>query len=184
MAQKIALREEKILEKWSVLVQNAQGKGKEIIEKAAKLIQQSNAPGVKAEMARVFPKVAPGFLESKFFKGLEQKGRDYLMITNENIKSMRLLVGAQDYGNNLFVSWYLVCEPGILSKIFSAFSGKKEEGSKWVPIITDVFMEEELTAYTTLIHHSVLEAVEALMVSVGQDFSKVDRKSRGFMGIS
>ena len=185
MAQKIVLREDKILEKWSVLIQNAQGKSKEIIEKTATTLEESGAPGVKAEMVRVFPKVAPGFFDSGFFKSLEKQGKDYLMTTNENIKSMRLLVGAQDYGSNLYVSWYLICEPSSLSKVFAAFSGKATDGgAKWTPVITNVFMEEELTAYTSLIHHCVLDAVEALMTSVGQDFSRVDRKTRGFMGIS
>ena len=185
MAQKIVLKEDKILEKWSLLIQNAQGRGNEVIEKTANSVQGSSAPGIRVEMARVYPNIAPGFLDKKFSSVVEKQGRDYLMTTNDNIKSMRLLIGAQDYGSNLFISWYLVCEPGTLSKVFGAFSSKAQsEGAKWSPVITDIFMEEELTAYTTLAHHSVLGAVESLMTSLGQDFSKVDRKSKGFMGIS
>jgi hypothetical protein len=185
MAQKIVLKEDKVLEKWAQLVPNAQGRGNQIIEETAKAVQTSNAPGVRAEMARVYPKIAPGLLDKQFSNYVEKQGRDYLMITNDNIKSMRLLIGAQDYGNSLNISWYLVCEPNTLSKVFGAFSGKtSSDGSKWSPFITDLFMEEELTAYTTLTHHCVLSAVEALMLNLGQDFSRVDRKSKGFMGIS
>jgi hypothetical protein len=185
VAQKIVLKEDKIMEKWSTLIQNAQGRSSEVIEKTARVLEESGVPGVKAEMARVFPKVAPSFLDSAFLKKLEKQGKDYLMITNENIRSLRLLVGAQDYGNNLFVSWYLICEPGVLSKFFNALSGKKpDEVIKWSPVITNVFMEEELTAYITLIHHCVLGAVESLMSGAGQDFSKIDRRTKGFMGIS
>ena len=184
MAQKIVLKDDKTLEKWSVLLQDGQGKGSEIFRNIASTVESSRVPGIKVEMARVFPKVAPGFLDARFFKGIEKQGRDYLMIINENIKAMRLLVGAQDYGTNLYISWYLICEPNAMSKAFGALFTKPDQGDKWSPIVTSVFMEEELTAYTTLVHHSVLNAVEKLMTSTSQDFSKVDRKSRGFMGIS
>ena len=184
MAQKIVLKEDKILEKWSQLVPSAQGRGKQIIEETARAVQSANAPGVRAEMARVYPRVAPGIFDSAFSNIVEKQGRDYLMITNDNIKSMRLLINAQDYGNNLHISWYLVCEPNTLSKVFGALSSKPGDSGKWSPFITDIFMEEELSAYTTLTHHCVLSAVEALMLNLGQDFSKVDRKSKGFMGIS
>ncbi len=184
MAQKIVLKEDKILEKWSKLIPNAQGRGKQIIEETAKAVQLSNVPGVRAEMGRVYPKIAPGFLDRQFSNFVEKQGRDYLMTTNDNIKSMRLLIGAQDYGSNLYVSWYLICEPNTLSKVIGAFSNKPGDSAKWTPFITDIFMEEELTAYTTLTHYCVLSAVEALMLDLGQDFSKVDRKTKGFMGIS
>ena len=184
MAQKIVLKEDKILEKWSQLVPSAQGRGNQIIEETAKAVQTANAPGVKAEMARVYPKMAPNFLDKSFSNFVEKQGRDYLMISNNNIRSMRLLINAQDYGNNLYISWYLICEPNTLSKVFGTLSSKPGDSGKWTPFITDIFMEEELTAYATLTHHCVLSAVEALMLNLGQDFSKVDRKTKGFMGIS
>jgi hypothetical protein len=48
----------------------------------------------------------------------------------------------------------------------------------------DVIRFEELTAYVTKVHHSVLKAVASLMQKLGQDASKIDRKSRGFLGVS
>jgi len=91
MAQKIVLKEDKILEKWSQLVPSAQGRGKQIIEETAKAVQTADAPGVRAEMARVYPRIAPNFLDKSFSSFVEKQGRDYLMITNNNIKSMRKL---------------------------------------------------------------------------------------------
>ncbi len=182
MPQKLKVGKEKILDKWFVLIQNAQGRGQEVIEKTTQLLKQAEAPGVKVDMARVFPEKVGALFLVGAFKSLNEQGRDYLMISNENIKGMKLLVRAQDYGNNLFVFWCLICEPSTLDQISEAFSGK--QGGQWTPVIKDMFMEEELTAYTTCIHHCVLEAVEALMANLGQDFSRVERKSRGFLGIS
>jgi hypothetical protein len=48
----------------------------------------------------------------------------------------------------------------------------------------DVVQLEELTAYVTKVHHSVLKAVASLMQKLGQDTSKIERKSRGFLGVS
>jgi len=187
MSKKVTLHDEKILDRWSLLIEGAQGRGDEVIKKTVEFIKEASAPGVEAEMARVFPPGVPKFL-SGVIKGVFEKGRDYLMVTNEGLGKVRLYVGAQDYGNNLYVSWYLATEPGLLDH-FSAFltgaiAGTFTEKGKWVPVVRDLFMQEELTAYVTCVHHCILKAVESLMMSLGQDFSKVDRKSKGFLGVS
>ncbi|MEW6675409.1 MAG: hypothetical protein AB1348_05320, partial [Nitrospirota bacterium] len=48
----------------------------------------------------------------------------------------------------------------------------------------DLFDQQDLTAYVTNAHHCLIEAVEKLMLNIGQDPSRIDRKSRGFLGIS
>jgi len=48
----------------------------------------------------------------------------------------------------------------------------------------NLFDKQDLTAYITDVHHSLMEAVEKLMLELKQDPSKIDRKARGFLGIS
>jgi hypothetical protein len=48
----------------------------------------------------------------------------------------------------------------------------------------DLFDQQDLRAYTTNAHHCLLDAVEKLMTKLHQDTSTIDRKSRGFLGIS
>jgi hypothetical protein len=48
----------------------------------------------------------------------------------------------------------------------------------------DLFDQQDLRAYGTNAHHCLLKAVEKLMINLHQDPSKIDRKSRGFLGIS
>jgi hypothetical protein len=48
----------------------------------------------------------------------------------------------------------------------------------------DLFNRQDLTAYVTCVHKCVQDAVDKLMLEMGQDPSKVDRRSRGFLGIS
>jgi hypothetical protein len=48
----------------------------------------------------------------------------------------------------------------------------------------DVFDQEDLRAYATNAHHCLLKAVENLMLSMEQDPSRIERRSRGILGIS
>ena len=94
-----------------------------------------------------------------------------------------MYIGARDYGNNLDVQWYLTCEPGFFKKTLSSIL-TKGASDKALSFLLDIFQQQDLTAYVTYIHHCLLKAVEALMTSLGQDFKRVDRKSKGFLGVS
>lgn len=176
--KKVTLKDEKILDRWSILIDAAQGRGGEVINKTMDYIKQSSPPGVNTEMVRVFTKGTTKFFSS-FSKSAYEMGKDYLMVWREGSK-VRMYIGAQDYGKNLYVSWYLALEPGFLDHLFSMF----EKGNKWILEVKDIFTEEELNAYVTNVHHCLLKALEELMKELGQDPSKIDRKSKGFLGIS
>jgi hypothetical protein len=89
-----------------------------------------------------------------------------------------MYVGAVDYGENLYVSWYLALEAGIFDKLFP--KGKTTR----LAMGRDILVEEELNAYVTCVHHCLLKAVDELMTNLGQDPSTIDRKSKGFLGVS
>lgn len=174
MARKVILKDEKILESWSVLIENAQGKGEEVYTQTSNFIQESRAPGVTSEMATVRTGETTGF----FGKLVE---RNYFMVFNERLKDYRMYVGARDYGNNLNVSWYLTVEPGVLKSLLSGVVTKDPRG---LSLSLGLFQREDLFAYVTAVHHCLLKSVERIMQSLNQDPSKIDRKSRGFLGIS
>jgi hypothetical protein len=48
----------------------------------------------------------------------------------------------------------------------------------------DLFDQQDLRTYSTNAHHCLLKAVDKLMLDLNQDPSKIERKSRGFLGIS
>ena len=111
--------------------------------------------------------------------------RDFLVVTdNQNMRlsPYKIFINARDYGDNLDVSWYLTFKPGIWQVVLSL-----------IPFINvmqktlaecDLFDQQDLRAYATVVHHSVIKSVEQLMQSLNQDPSKIERKSRGFLGIS
>jgi hypothetical protein len=167
--KKVSLEHYKILDKWSTMIENGQGKREQIYQDAMKHIQESKAPGINIELVKAKSSVI-------------KDERDYLMVTNAYMKDYRVYIGATDYGKNLNVYWYLTCEPGLMKQLFPDYDrGVTAEG---LPRALDVFEEQEINAYVTVVHHSLLKAVESLMMSLGQEPSRIDRKSRGFLGVT
>jgi hypothetical protein len=159
----VTLKDEKIIDRWSIIIENGQGNAEQIYKDTESYIKESKAPGI--EIGRV--KVRPGWL-----KGLFGKERDYVMVTNEGLSDYRMFIGARDYGNNLDVSWYLTSELIVIQKKYGLSPN------------LDLFEQQDLNAYATVVHHCLIKAVEKIMAGLGQDTSKIDRKSRGFLGIS
>lgn len=168
----VTLKDEKVMDRWSVLIANAQGRAEDLFERTISNIKEMSPPDVEYQMEVV----KPGWL-----KGLMGKKREYLMITNGGLKDYRMYIGARDYGRTLDVSWYLTIEPGFFKKqISKALTGS----DKALSFNLDLFTQQDLMAYVSVVHHALLEAVEELMRELGQDPSKVDRQSKGFLGVS
>ena len=174
MGAKITLQDEKIIDRWSMIIENGQGKAGQIYKDTENYIHESGAPGVEMEDVKIRP---------SWLKGLFGVERDYLMVTSEGLKDYRMFAGARDYGNDLDVSWYLTCEPGFFKKTLSDLL-TKGASDKALSFSLDLFQQQDLNAYATVVHHCFLKAVDKMMLSMGQDNSKIDRKSKGFLGIS
>lgn len=170
------LRKEQVIDKWSILIENAQGNAKMVFKETENFIKKSKAPLIEMNMRTM----SPGTL-----KGLMGIERDFLEITDhENIRMApyQIYMNARDYGINLDVSWYLTFRPTWWHSLLSM-----------IPFVSmmpktlndlDVFEQQDLTVFATNAHHCLLKTVEKLMVSLHQDPSKIDRKSKGFLGIS
>jgi len=126
--------------------------------------------------------------EEKVGPGLEiisfGETRDFLIVSdrrNTKLSSFKTFINANDYGDNLFVSWHLTYRPDFWQSLLMLLPGVKK-----VLSLDDLnlFNKQDLTAYVTNVHHSLLEAVDKIMLDLNQDQSKIDRKSRGFLGVS
>src|SRR5262249_16685680 len=93
----------------------------------------------------------------------------------------RQYVGVRDYGIHLDTCRFLTCEPGYFKKKISA---KLAEGD-WMAMSApkNILIEQDLTAWTTVVHHAVLDGVSSLMKKLGQDTSKLRRDSKGVLEI-
>jgi hypothetical protein len=166
------LRKEEIIDRWGILIEEGKGRADEIFKDTEKFIKESEAPKIVVERREISPTIAKDILGIK---------RNFLVVTNfENPKLLgyKTFICARDYGNNLDVSWYLTYKLSLLEALLRTFS----RGAYSLKL--DLFDEQDLRAYVTNTHHSLLKAVEKLMLSLNQDPSKIDRKSKGFLGVS
>ncbi len=171
----ISNREPEILENWSSLIGGAKGKRDQIMTTTKELMASTKAPSVEM----IEESVGPELSKTTFYST-----RRFLICINKiglKFRSYKIFINANDYGNNLFVSWYLTHKPDWWETLMLLMPGAKQ-------ILNldslNLFDRQDLTAYVTNVHHCFMEAVESLLVELKQDPSKIDRKTKGFLGIS
>lgn len=171
----IAERKAEILDNWSALIRGAQGQRDKVISRTKELVNISKAPSIEMKEEKVGPGLAPSAFGET---------REFLIVADRrNLKlgNFKTFVNANDYGDGLFVSWYLTYMPDVWQVLASLIPGaRKVVGLDEL----NLFNKQDLTAYVTCVHHCLLEVVEKLMLGMDQDPSKIDRKTRGFLGIS
>ena len=170
------LRKEQVIDNWGVLIEDGQGKADEVFQDTENLIRETKAPAIGMKIKKMAPGIIKGAL------GIQ---RDFLVVINQErirLDPYQIFINARDYGNNLDISWYLTYRPSFFMAILSLIPFVKI-----IPLSLsdlDLFDQQDLTAYTTNCHHCLLKAVEKQMLALDQDISKIEKKSRGFLGIS
>jgi hypothetical protein len=171
------LRKEEVIDRWSILIGGGQGKSGEIFNNTEHFLRRANVSDVAMERKELAPTLMKGIFGGgrRTFEVVTETG-------NPKLKPYQMFIGARDYGNNLDVSWYLTFKFTVWQAILSAipFVGGMSKNSNDL----DLFEEQDLRAYVTNAHHCLLEAVDKLMLDLHQDPSKIERKSKGFLGIS
>ena len=170
------LRKDQVEDSWSTLIENAQGKSEDVFRNAEEFTKENNVPS----LVMTKESIAPGFVKSMF-----GKAREFLVVVYSEsfrLKPYQIFVNARDFGNNLDVSWYLTYRPSIWQVLASLIPFVKAASEALREL--DVFDQQDLRAYATVVHRSVLKSVDKLMLDLKQDPSKMERRSRGFLGIS
>ena len=165
------LVDEKVMDRWYALLDDASDKKDFIFQTTEEYLEKLEAPSVDWD----YEEVKPGL-----FKGWMGKKRHFLVVKNRGLKDHKMYIGVRDYGTALSVSWFLTAEPkyfkGLLSKTMT-------NDSQALSFALDLFDQEELSAYVTAAHRCLLKSIEQLMQKAGQDFSKLDTKSKGFLQV-
>ena len=81
------------------------------------------------------------------------------------------------------MTWFLTVEPNWFKRIGKTAANLATLGAAGILMDLDIFDQQDLRAYVTVAHHCMLEAVKALMVSLGQDVGTIDRKSKGVLEV-
>ena len=171
----ISERKAEILDNWSALIRGARGERDQVISTTKELINISKAPSIEMKEEKVGHNLAPTTFGET---------REFLIVADRrNLKlgNFKTYVNANDYGDGLFISWYLTYMPDVWQTIASLIPG----AGKIVGLDElNLFNKQDLTAYVTCVHQCMLEAVEKMMSGKGMDTSKIDRRTKGFLGIS
>ncbi|HYE75283.1 MAG TPA: hypothetical protein VEF04_18210 [Blastocatellia bacterium] len=170
----VTLKDEKLLESWSVVIEGAAGREGILLDHINRLLGSSELPGVRWQPVEAQPSMLKGFFG---------KRRNFLMVTCEGLKDYRMYVGARDYGKHLDFSWFLTIDPGFFKKRLSqALTGGVS--SLALSLSLDLFDQQDLRAYVTSVHRCcVKRAVEYFVDELGQDSSKFDWRSKGFLQV-
>ena len=170
------LRKDQVEDSWSMLIENAQGKSEEVFRNTETFIRNNKVPS----LVMMKKSITAGLVKS-----LLGTAREFLVVADAGsfkLKPYQVFVNARDYGNNLDVSWYMTYRPSIWQAIISLIPFVKAASQALRDL--DLFDQQDLRAYATVVHRSVHKSVEKLMLDLNQDPSKIERKSRGFLGIS
>ncbi len=171
----IVLKKEVVVNSWDMIVLGASDKVEQVFKDTEEKITASKAPDVKFERVKVSASLLGGMLGND---------RAFLWVKDSNFPKYDIYVGVREYGIHLDVVWYLVYEPGFFRRIImlamnKALSFFKKNVTLSFPMT--LFEERDLTVFTTIMHHCVVEAVEKITKGTGQEINK---SSKGFLGIS
>ena len=106
--------------------------------------------------------------------------REFLIIRLEQFGDYRMYVAAREYGVHLDVCRFMTVEPGFFKKQLAERVGGSGD---FLSAPKNILVEQDLRAWVTVVHHCVVDSVEALMGKLGQDRSKIRRESKGFLGV-
>lgn len=166
----ITLKEESILNEWSMMLGQAAGQGKKVLDEIEQRLEEADIPG---ECDWSLEQVQ----SSGFFAKVK---REFLIVKLEQFKDYKIYIAARDYGVHLDCCRFLTVEPGFLKQIVSErLTGQADALS--AP--RNILVHQDLKAWVTVVHHAVLDAVEELMVELKQDPKLLNRGSKGLLDI-
>ena len=185
------IKESEIVEQWSVLVEGAEGRQQEFYGLIEEQLKELQPPRLQISQEKVFPSLM------RRFKG---ESKIFLIIKNKYFDGYIAHAGAEDYGKQLNISWYLVQRAGKFARIMSYLPGflalplyplyaiytfyEKFISRRVTFENMDLFDRNELSAFAGTVHHAVTSSSQVIASTVGFDFSKVDQKSKGFLNLN
>ncbi|HTP24986.1 MAG TPA: hypothetical protein VMK12_04920 [Anaeromyxobacteraceae bacterium] len=167
----VKLKEETILNQWSMLIDGAAARGNEVLDAIQSRLKAARIPG-NCEWS--VEEVESGGMFSK-------TKREFLIVRLDQFSDYRNYVGVRPYGAHLDCCRFLTVEPGFLKRQLSqAITGGED---RLLSSPKNLLVEQDLTAWVTVVHHCVLDGVKAMLAKLGQDPAGIRRETRGFLQV-
>ena len=166
----ITLKDESILNEWSMIVDHGAGNEQFIVDQIDERLTAANIPGH-----------CHWDLEDVQSSGwLSKVKRQFLLIRLDQFADYRMYVGIRDYGIHLDCCRFLTVEPGFMKK----WAAEKLAGSPdALSAPKNILIHQDLRAWVTVVHHVVIDSVEALMLKLNRNPNVIQRGSKGFLEI-
>lgn len=167
----VKLKEETILNRWSMLVDGAAARGNELLDDIQARLEEARIPG-KCEWS--VDEVESGGFFSK-------TKREFLIVRLDQFPDYRNYIGARSYGSHLDCCRFLTVEPGFLKRqLAQAITGGDD---RLLSTPRNLLVEQDLSAWATVVHHCVLDGMKALYTKLGQDPAGIRRETKGFLQV-
>ena len=167
----VRLKDETILNQWSMLVDGAAEHCHEVLEDIQDRLEAARIPGTCRWLVSE--------VESGGF--LSKTRREFLIVQLDQFADYRNYIGVRPYGTYLDCCRYLTVEPGFLKRQLSqAITGGD---NRLLSTPKNLLIEQDLSAWASVVHHAVLDAVRSLMTKSGQDLAGLRRETKGFLQV-
>lgn len=191
------LNKDSIVNSWNTLITAAAGKQDAVFRAIREGLETHQPPRIVSEEQVVADSVIGSLSGAGEFTKWTM-----LLVRNTRLSGFVSYISVRDYGTALQVSWYSTVEKSGFSRFIAVVSdihwaitlfylpfilvGRLVDrlSKKISPENMGVFDQEELSAYSTVVHAAVKDAVEHVMQELHQDFTAVDIKTRGFLNLS
>lgn len=163
------LTKEVVVDQWWMMIENAGDKVEQVFKDTEAGIKKSEAPEIKFERVNV---------SSSFLGGVLGNDREFLLVRDKHLSGFDMYIGVRKYGLHLDLVWYLTNQPSLFMRLLNTvliFFKRK------MVLNLSLFDEHDLKVYATIVHHCFLASIEKITKGTGQE---IDRKSKGFLGIS
>lgn len=164
------LKEETILNEWSSMIFGAADHGMEVLKAIHRRLFDARIPGG----------CTWGLAEVRSTGLISRVKREFLVVELDQFQDYHMYIGARPYGNQLDCCRFLTVEPGRL-KGYIATKLKGSADALSAP--RNILVHQDLRAWATVVHHAVLDSVQELYKSLGQDTKHLRRESRGILEI-
>ena len=171
----MSLKSQNIKERWFAAIGGANGESEKVLRAFMSGVQAAGIPEIETGSQRV--SVGLGSKLKGMFGGGASQDRNMIVIMNKSLPGWLIYAGARDYGKQLLVSWYLVVDEKETSRLSRTIG-------TMASMELDIFKTEELSAFVSIVHQSLKDAVKQIMDEKNLDFTKVDTHTKGFLNIS
>jgi hypothetical protein len=160
----ILAKRQKVIDNWATIIERGAGRDTWFLGEVEKMVIDADMTGLRSSQMNVQ-------------SGIFGQARPFLVVSLERLRKHTMFIGARDFGAHLDISWFVTLYQG---RIENFLFGKSANNPR---LRMTVFSQQDLSAFTFVVHRCVLEAARMLMEELSLDPTGMNTKSNGFLSV-